>query len=223
MWATPNTRSNPFTKAISSAMSKLTLLVPTAALLCSCSSPPKPTEVDFSKRRPVNTTVRVALQACQSELQNTKLEASIARTTEVAGEPAPHHSAATAPVASPNQAHRLYVILFSFGSSVPSLSAAASQQLAISASEAALVLVRGRTDGNTETQAESRIARSRAEAVRDLLVAAGVPSERIRMTYQPVGDFTADNTTPFGRARNRRVEIELYADSPDAVVLNASS
>ena len=59
---------------------------------------------------------------------------------------------------------------------------------------APLVVLKGRTDGTTDTSAESRIARERAAAVRDYLVEAGVDASRIRATYQPAGDHAADNT-----------------------------
>ena len=75
-------------------------------------------------------------------------------------------------------------------------------------------MLRGRTDGAIETPGESRIARERAAAVRAYLIAAGIDPQRIRTTYQPVGDYATANTTPMGRALNRRVEIELYRAVP---------
>ena len=84
------------------------------------------------------------------------------------------------------------------------------------ARNAPLVLLRGRTDGNVDTPAESRIARGRTEAVKAFLVDAGVDPARIRATYQPAGDYAADNTDPEGRSINRRVEIELYRVMPVA-------
>ena len=77
-----------------------------------------------------------------------------------------------------------------------------------------LVVLRGRTDGTTDSPIESRIARERAAAVRDYLAAAGVDPTRIRATYQPAGDHAADNTAATGRAANRRVEVEVYRTAP---------
>jgi outer membrane protein OmpA-like peptidoglycan-associated protein len=54
---------------------------------------------------------------------------------------------------------------------------------------------RGRTDGCQDSPADSRIAKDRAEAVKDRLVGAGIDPARIRTTYQPSGDHAADNTT----------------------------
>ena len=63
---------------------------------------------------------------------------------------------------------------------------------------------------------ESRIAKARANAVRDYLVASGVDPNRIRTTHQPSGDHLADNRNPQGRHLNRRVEIEVYRILPIA-------
>lgn len=70
-------------------------------------------------------------------------------------------------------------------------------------------------------QAASRIARDRAAAVRDYLVAAGVDPARIRATYQPAGDHIADNVSASGRHLNRRVEIEMYRALPVALTTAA--
>ncbi len=81
-------------------------------------------------------------------------------------------------------------------------------------------MLRGRTDGQTDTLAESRIARDRANAVRDYLVAVGVDAARIRATHQPTGDPVADNVSRSGQALNRRVEIEIYRVAPVALGTN---
>lgn len=108
----------------------------------------------------------------------------------------------------------LYVLRFAFGDTRPALDDVQSQALLAQAREAPLVLLRGRTDGRHESPGESRVARERAQAVRDWLVRGGVPPARIRTTWQPVGDHAADNARAAGRAQNRRVEIELYRAAP---------
>ena len=75
----------------------------------------------------------------------------------------------------------------------------------------------------TRAPAESRIARDRANAVRDYLVGAGVDPARIRATYQPAGDHAADNSSPSGKGMNRRVEIEVYRALPVAMSSSASA
>ena len=82
------------------------------------------------------------------------------------------------------------------------------------AKAAPLVVLRGRTDGLSDSSGESRIAQARANAVRDYLIAAGVDPTRIRATHQPSGDHVADNRNPQGRNLNRRVEIEVYRALP---------
>jgi outer membrane protein OmpA-like peptidoglycan-associated protein len=47
-----------------------------------------------------------------------------------------------------------------------------------------------------------------------MLTNAGVPADRIRMTWQASGDPAAPLTTPEGRAASRRVEIEVYDKAP---------
>jgi outer membrane protein OmpA-like peptidoglycan-associated protein len=69
------------------------------------------------------------------------------------------------------------------------------------------IIVEGHTDSNGSDASNLQLSQSRAQTVRDFLVSRGVPSERIRA--QGVGESrpVADNTTPEGRANNRRVEI----------------
>jgi len=105
-------------------------------------------------------------------------------------------------------------VLFEFGSTRVVIPADVATTLIADAKSAPLVMLRGRTDGNSDAPAESRIARDRAASVRDYLVAAGVDPIRIRATYQPAGDHVADNVSAEGRGLNRRVEIELYRALP---------
>lgn len=198
-----------------SLLPALTLL-PWLLLLSSCSSPPKPPTVDESLRRPVNSPVAVELQACRNDLQNTRLLAN------ESGRLAQATAATLANLAARQQmlalmqgaANRVFTVRFEHGSTRVVVPPEAAAPLIEDAKAAPLVLLRGRTDGSTDVPAESRIARERADAVRAWLVAAGVDANRIRATYQPVGDHVADNSRAEGRGRNRRVEIELYRALP---------
>ena len=69
---------------------------------------------------------------------------------------------------------------------------------------AATVVLRGYTDNGRR-----RLSLARAEAVRQVLVDAGVPRDRVRTIARGSADPAASNDTAEGRARNRRVEIEL--------------
>jgi outer membrane protein OmpA-like peptidoglycan-associated protein len=111
----------------------------------------------------------------------------------------------------------IYIVRFDFGSARLQMPAALAASLVEEAKQAPLVLLRGRTDGNDDAWGEARIARERAEAVRDYLVGHGVPADRIRSTWQASGDHVADNRSSAGRELNRRVEIEIYRQLPVAL------
>ena len=192
-------------------------------LLASCSSPPKPPTVDESQKRPVNSQMAVELQVCRNDLQNTRLLAAESgrlaeSTTATLANLAARQQiiAAMQPPADkpPLQANSVFTVRFDFGSTRVAIPADIAAPLVADAKAAPLVLLRGRTDGSHDAPVESRIARERAAAVRDYLVAAGVDPARIRATYQPVGDHVADNSSDSGRGLNRRVEIELYRALP---------
>lgn len=202
----------------------LTPFVPWLLLLASCSSPPKPPTVDESQKRPVNSQMAVELQVCKNDLQNTRLLATesgrLAETTAatLANLAARQQilAALQASAGQQAQANSVLTVRFEFGSTHVVIPARVAAALIEDARAAPLVLLRGRTDGTSDAPAESRIARDRAAAVRDYLVAAGVDPARIRATYQPAGDHVADNTSAGGRGLNRRVEIELYRALPVA-------
>lgn len=200
----------------------LTPMLPWLLLLGSCGTPPKPPTVDESKKRPANVAMAVDLQACRSELYNTRILASeathAAESSALIAQRAQQLALRQAAASETKpDANGIYTVHFDFGSSRVSLPPEMAAALADEARQAPLVVLRGRTDGATDSVGESRIARDRATAVRDYLVAAGVDPARIRATHQPVGDHAADNTTPSGRGLNRRVEIEVYRATPVAM------
>ena len=211
-------------------MRPISALIPVLLILVSCGSPPKPPTVDESLKRPANSAMAVELQVCKSDLNNTRIRAnesgrlaeSAASTLELVA--ARQHAIAvqaamsTGPSAlSAASANSVFTIRFGSGSTRVVVPADASPALLASARIAPLVLLRGRTDGVTDTPVESRIASERAAAVRDFLIGAGVDPTRIRATYQPTGDHVADNSSPAGKGLNRRVEIEVYLALPVAV------
>lgn len=203
----------------------ITPFVPWLLALASCSSPPKPPTVDESQKRPVNSQMAVELQVCKNDLQNTRIlatEASrLADTTAatLATMAARQQilAAMQAPTGQQPQANTVFTVRFDFGSTRVAIPSNVTSVLVEDAKASPLILLRGRTDGTSDAPAESRIARERAAAVRDYLVAAGVDPARIRATYQPAGDHVADNASASGRGLNRRVEIELYRALPVAL------
>jgi type VI secretion system protein ImpK len=79
------------------------------------------------------------------------------------------------------------------------------------------VLVTGYTD-NTPIRtlrfpSNWHLSEERAQAVGRLLMAAGVPRERVRAEGRADGDPVAPNDTPANRALNRRVEITLQTSA----------
>jgi outer membrane protein OmpA-like peptidoglycan-associated protein len=98
-----------------------------------------------------------------------------------------------------------------FDGDATSLSTAARDRLglvieALAHSDGHAIVVEGYTSSGDAAQNRA-LAQRRADAVRDLLVARGVPAERIRA--QGVGAVRpiADNETVRGRMRNHRIEI----------------
>jgi outer membrane protein OmpA-like peptidoglycan-associated protein len=65
------------------------------------------------------------------------------------------------------------------------------------------------TDAFVASDAGTDLAIRRAVAMRQLLVAQHVEPARMWLFYRGAGNFLADNSTPDGKAQNRRVEVEL--------------
>ena len=208
-----------------------TPVIPWLLVLASCSSPPKPPTVDESQKRPVNSRMAVELQVCKTDLQNTRLMATeSSRLAEMTAATLTNMAARQqilaamqGPTGQQPKANSVFAVRFDFGSTRVAIPADVAATLTEDAKASPLVMLRGRTDGTTEAPAESRIARERATAVRDYLVAAGVDPARIRATYQPIGDHEADNVSAGGRGLNRRVEIELYRALPVAMSTTAAA
>jgi outer membrane protein OmpA-like peptidoglycan-associated protein len=71
------------------------------------------------------------------------------------------------------------------------------------------VLIEGHTDSDGANEYNLELSRLRAEAVRSVLVAGGVPPERIQTLGYGETRPVASNTSASGKAQNRRVEIVL--------------
>ncbi len=70
-------------------------------------------------------------------------------------------------------------------------------------------LLRGHTDATGAAAANLALSRARAAAVRDALIGLGVPAERLEIEGVGPAEPIADNASPEGRRRNRRVDILL--------------
>ena len=67
--------------------------------------------------------------------------------------------------------------------------------------------VGGHTDSNGDPTHNKHLSEARAEAVRNYLLAKGVPGDQLTTKGYGSGRPVADNTTDAGRALNRRVEL----------------
>jgi hypothetical protein len=186
---------------------------------------------DDSVRRPANIPGAIELQACRNELHNTRLLASESTRLAEATTAAMHQLAlaksalggpglvpsAACSATSARAASTVYAFGFEDNSTQLSIPKEATRALVDEARGAALIVIRGRTDASSDAPMNAKAARERAEAARDLLTAPGVDTKRIRVTWQAFGDPVADNSTPEGKALNRRVEIELYRTAPTVV------
>ena len=71
------------------------------------------------------------------------------------------------------------------------------------------LLIDGHTDSTGSEETSRTVSLRRAEAVRAVLVGAGLDPTSITVLASGEGSPIADNATPDGRARNRRVEIVI--------------
>ncbi|MBX3328360.1 MAG: hypothetical protein KF682_20935 [Nitrospira sp.] len=77
--------------------------------------------------------------------------------------------------------------------------------------------VRGYTDGDKDLWVERETAKQRAHKARAYLIAQGYDPNHIEITIVPIGEHVADNATKKGRAKNRRVEIEVKEQNPASI------
>ncbi len=71
------------------------------------------------------------------------------------------------------------------------------------------VRIEGHTDAQGSEATNQALSRQRADAVRQALIARGIPAGRVRAIGRGSAVPVADNRSETGRARNRRVEIYL--------------
>ena len=91
-------------------------------------------------------------------------------------------------------------------------------RILVPAAKAAYAInLKGRTDARVAGLDDASIALERELSARKYLVDRGVKAEKIRVSSLAEGDFVAPHWTKEGRARNRRVEVELLARPMKAV------
>lgn len=76
------------------------------------------------------------------------------------------------------------------------------------------MVVEGHTDSQGGAEYNQGLSQRRAQAVRDYLVTRGIASDRITAEGFGPSRSIADNSSPEGRANNRRVEIVVQPARP---------
>ena len=201
-----------------------------ALLLTSCSTPPKPPSVDESTKRPVNARAAVDLKACQGDLSRaTILLSELARAGVVATAlnkalplPSAAMTSATDSASADATGNLVAVVPFGMGSAAWTVEQADAAALVRRAKDAAVIMIRGRTDVTGDSLQETALARRRAEAAAEFLQQAGVPRDKLRLTWQGAGDPLA-GLRPTERTQSRRVEIEFYTAAPMLVSLRSDA
>lgn len=79
-----------------------------------------------------------------------------------------------------------------------------------------VITVSGHTDATGSEPNNVTLSTGRAEAVRDYLVSAGFPADRMAAVGYGSSQPIADNATDEGRARNRRIVFTVSAPTPPA-------
>ena len=77
-----------------------------------------------------------------------------------------------------------------------------------------VVIVVGHTDNVGSTESNQKLSLRRAEAAKNYLVKKGIDPNRIYTEGKGETQPVADNRTAEGRAKNRRVEIEVVGTRP---------
>jgi outer membrane protein OmpA-like peptidoglycan-associated protein len=74
------------------------------------------------------------------------------------------------------------------------------------------IIIEGHTDATGSPEKNQQLSQQRAEAVRESLISEGVPADRVQAVGYGESRPVADNSSPAGRATNRRVEIVVQPD-----------
>jgi len=80
------------------------------------------------------------------------------------------------------------------------------------------VLIEGHTDNEGSRAYNDALSEARAESVARELIARGVPAARIRAKGMAYLRPIASNSTPEGRARNRRVEMLVKTENEETLL-----
>jgi outer membrane protein OmpA-like peptidoglycan-associated protein len=120
------------------------------------------------------------------------------------------------PVQTPSSITEL-AVTFASGSAALSTTARASIDQAVTGPDITRLAMRGRTDSTGPSQINQALASARARAVEAYLQRAHPRLAGLASTVDATGAccYVASNDTPDGRARNRRVEIDIERTTGD--------
>jgi len=163
----------------------------------------------------------------QSELRRAQNELMLERQARVVAESRAHDAlqrlAQAAALSVKEEARGTVIVLpghVLFNSGEYQLTSAAQEKLALLAEtlrpQAATheILIEGHTDSRGTPLSNEQLSENRARAVMEFLVSEGLPATAV--TSRGIGQARpiADNSTPEGRANNRRVEIIIKPVEP---------
>ena len=126
--------------------------------------------------------------------------------------PAPAPKAAVAPVAAPAKITYAADAFFAFDKSVVQPAGKAKLDDLVKRMQAMdieVVVAVGHTDSTGPASYNQRLSVRRAEAVKAYMVSKGVSADRIFTAGKGEGRPIADNSSRSGRAKTRRVEVEV--------------
>lgn len=126
--------------------------------------------------------------------------------------PAPAPKAAVAPVAAPAKITYAADAFFAFDKSVVQPAGKAKLDDLVKRMQAMdieVVVAVGHTDSTGPSSYNQRLSVRRAEAVKAYMVSKGVDADRIFTEGKGEDSPVADNSSRSGRAKNRRVEVEV--------------
>lgn len=75
-----------------------------------------------------------------------------------------------------------------------------------------IMVVQGFTDNTGSSKTNDELSKKRAEAVRNTLIAHGIPSNTVTAVGMGSANPVAENNSAEGRKKNRRVEIQVTVD-----------
>lgn len=186
-----------------------------AAWACACAQPPARVPAPEAKRPPPGATRLTQLGfGRDAEFALCQEQTCPNRTPKTLVSSAPSIRPVSLPVTPPEppqpkeHVERLTVSFAVAGSSLSAQEKRRIRDFLPVARQAARIVISGRTDSTGEAQANDQLALSRAIATRNFL-RQQIPGVDNVIVIDAKGSccFVADNATPQGRARNRRVDV----------------